>query len=187
MQSTVAGWCRSSGPMIAPLTPAPAERMATIAIRLKAGASRVDQGVGERRPSNQMTISPSLKIAQTAPVMVANSDRVGLVGVVEQELGDLGAEGEAAGPIVTAEQERAPDDPDAERVGRARCETSSSAASSSSSTSSSSSATPKVRMIVPGFESQVDDLGDQAGEEEEQRVGAERSGPRHRATTGIEA
>ena len=60
-------------PMTAPFTPAPIERITMIAVMLNAGRAASMRANVIARPSNQITISASLKIAQTAPVMVANS------------------------------------------------------------------------------------------------------------------
>ena len=59
-------------PMIAPFTPAPIERITMIAVMLNAGRAASMSANVIARPSNQITISASLKIAQTAPVIVAN-------------------------------------------------------------------------------------------------------------------
>ena len=76
-------------PMIAPFTPAPIERITMIAVMLNAGRAASMRANVIARPSNQITISASLKIAQTAPVMVANSTTRPLARVVKQERGDL--------------------------------------------------------------------------------------------------
>ncbi len=71
-QSTVAVTVPIVWPRIAPLTPPPMARMTMIAVRLKAGRAASIRAKVNPRPSNQMTISASLKIAHTPPVMAAN-------------------------------------------------------------------------------------------------------------------
>ncbi len=105
------------------------------------------------RPSNQMTISPSLNRAQTQPVMVAKTTASACPGSWRRNWAIGVRKTNTSAITVTASIIVHSVPTPSVKLGRVEASSGASLSSSSSTESSSSSETPKVRIIVPGFES----------------------------------